>query len=80
MLSQFIDEASLDADLVQFGLNGELSLNDVKLNTNSAIVRALELPLTISAAHVQRHVLHKLWALGANSTDFDRNILLADSN
>ena len=54
LLSQFIDESSLDADLVEFGLNGELSLNDVKLNTTSSLVRGLELPLRISAAYVKR--------------------------
>ena len=62
LLSQFIDESSLDADLVQFGLNGELSLNDVKLNTTSALVRGLELPLRIAAAYVQSLKIKVSWA------------------
>lgn len=62
LLSQFIDEESLDADLVQFGLNGELSLNDVKLNTGSALVRGLELPLHVAAAYAQSLKVKVSWA------------------
>ncbi len=62
VLKEFIAEESLDADLLQFGLNGSLELKDVKLNIAAIIKNAgLVLPIQVTAAYVETLRLRVSW-------------------
>jgi hypothetical protein len=61
-LRAFIDEESLDGDLVTFGVDGRLELNNVKLNVPSLLkTTGLDLPIQITAAQVGKLRLALNW-------------------
>lgn len=61
-LRRFIDEESLDADLLNFDLSGTLELRDVKLNTDELVkLIGVDLPVKITGAVVQRLKLQVSW-------------------
>lgn len=61
-LKEYIAEESLDADLVSFGVNGSLTLNNVKLNIASILKNAgVVLPIQITGAFVEKLSLSVSW-------------------